>query len=323
MKYNRKRVLIKNYKFLQTIGQGRSAEIKLVQNVDNKKHYAVKIFSKNDMIRKNQIKRLSWELRILSNLKGDMFPEFHGSSQTKTQFFIFMEFIPGGDFYKWETHMENISVTSGRFYIGQLIMIIDELHKMDVIYRDLKPENILLGADGYIRLLDFGSSTMLSSKNNKTYTLCGTPEFLSPEVLLKKGHNFAVDFWSLGVFIFELFAKEGPFFDEDPMKLYIKTLKVEYTFPNNFPEIAKSIVRGLLVRNPMKRLGMTSNGIDDLKNNSLFYEYNWADLLAKKITPPIYPTVLTDKDTRNFSVSHFDRGELLEIDVSIDPFILW
>lgn len=324
MKYNRRRVLLKNYKILDPIAQGRFATIHLALNMDNKKHYAVKIFNKNEMINnKNCIKRISWELRIMSNIKDNMFPKFHGTSQSTSQFMIFMEYIPGGDFYYWETNMENISITSGQFYISQIILMLDKLHQKNIIYRDLKPENLVLGADGYIRLVDFGYSVVVKNKKTRTYTVCGTPEFLSPEVLLKKGHTISVDFWALGVFIFELFAKEGPFFDENPVKLYKKTIKIQYTFPDKFPEMAKSIVRGLLVRKPHKRLGMLQNGINDLKNNVLFKGFNWKDLVDKKITPPILPTVSSDKDTSNFKPFEHQSQPLIPIDSTKDPFILW
>ena len=323
MKYHRRKLLLKNYKILEPIAQGRFATIYLAYNLDNKRHYVVKTFNKDRMIKDKLVKRISWELRIISNIKGDMFPRFHGTSQTTSEFMIFMEYVPGGDFYFWETKMENISIASGQFYIGQIILMLDKLHQKKVIYRDLKPENLVLGADGYIRLVDFGYSVVVKTRKTRTYTLCGTPEFLSPEVLLKKGHTIAVDFWALGIFIFELFSKEGPFFDENPLKLYHKTIKTQYRFPEKFPERAKSIVRGLLVRKPNKRLGMLQNGIDDLKNNIFFKNFNWKDLIAKKLSPPILPNVKNDKDTTNFKIHEMRKELKVPIDSTKDPFILW
>ena len=315
--------MLKDFQFLQTIGKGKTSDVLLSRNKDNKMHYAVKIFRKLDMIKKDYMKRISWEVRINSNLKSQLFPKFYGTSQTSSEFFLFMEYIPGGDFYYWETNFDNISITSGQFYIGQIILMLENLHGMEIIYRDLKPENLILGADGYLRLIDFGSSTVLSSITNRTYTLCGTPEFLSPEVLLKKGHNKAVDYWALGIFIYELFTKQGPFFDEDPLKLYINTIKVEYKFTNNFPEKAKTIVRGLLVKSPHKRLGMIRGGIEHLKNNSFFKDFNWTELINRKMNPPIIPKVKNDRDISNFPKRERCKEKLQSIDVEKDPFYMW
>ena len=323
MNYKKNPVLLKNYKLLQTIGKGRNSDVLLALNIDNRKHYAVKIFRKRDMIQKNNIKRISWELRILSNQEGHFFPEFHGTAQTDSEFFIFMEFIPGGDFYYWETNIDNMSIISGQFYIGQMILILKSLHSQGIIYRDLKPENIMLGADGYVKLIDFGSSIMLQTITDRTFSLCGTPEFLSPEVLLKKGHNIAVDYWALGVLIYEIFTKKGPFFDEDPMRLYVKTIKIEYKFPDNFPERVKSIVKGLLVRIPKHRLGMMNNGIEDLMNNELFKDFNWSDLINRKICPPIIPKVRDDRDISNFRIHKRLQEDLETVESKYDPFLLW
>lgn len=323
MKYNRKRLNLKNFKFLETIGIGRTSQIKLALNYDNKKHYIVKVFQKLEMIKKNYIKRIAWELRILSNLKSPLFPEFYGTAQTTSEFYLFMEFVPGGDFYFWETNMDNISISAGRFYIAQIVLMFEYLHSKLIVYRDLKPENLVLGADGYLKLIDFGSSVVLSDITKKTYSLCGTPEFLSPEVLLKKGHTIAVDYWALGVFLYELYAKEGPFFDENPMKLYTKTIKIEYTFPFNFPEYAKSLVRGFLVKNPNLRLGMTKNKVKDIMDNIFFKDFDWNSLKNRTMSPPIYPKVKTDKDISNFNLP--DQNNIYQVDMEgeDDPFVLW
>ena len=234
-----------------------------------------------------------------------------------------MEFVPGGDFYEWQIQLEGISLTSGRFYISQMVMMLGLLHSQRIIYRDMKPENLMLGADGYLKMVDFGTSTVLHLSLNKTYTICGSPEFLSPEILLKTGHNKATDYWSLGVLIFEIFAEIGPFFDKNPMKLYLKTIKVEYTFPEYFPESAKCLVRGLLIKDPNKRLGMFINGIDDIKKSPFFKSFDWKALQDRKISAPVIPKLKNDKDTRNFKGTTSIEDPLVEIVTKNDPFSLW
>lgn len=323
MKYKRKRIILKNFEFLQKLGNGKTSEVFLVLNTENKKHQIVKIFKKKEMIIKKYVKRIAWELRILSNLDHWLFPEMIGTSQTNSEFFLFMEFIPGGDFYFYQINMDSFSLQSGRFYIAQLVLMLEKLHSMNIVFRDLKPENIMVAADGYLKLIDFGCSIYLKDKTKKTYTLCGTPEFMAPEMILKTGHSFGVDLWALGIFIFEMFSDKGPFFSNDPMKLYMKTLKVEYSFPFDFPETLKSLVNGLLQKKPSQRLGMLKNSMNDIKENILFNDFNWKLLSEKKIVPPLIPKVKNDKDITNFPKFSSERSLVEAIDPSTDPFILW
>ena len=323
MNYKKKKLKIENLQKMEVIGRGKSSIVHLAQYDEDKKHWAVKIFKKMDLVKKNLVKRLSWELRIFSNLNSNLFPTMHGTCQTNSEFWLVMEYVPGGDFYFWESHMENISLTAGCFYIGQIVLMLEYLHAKNIIYRDLKPENLLVGADGYLRLIDFGSATVVGSRLEKTYTICGTPEFFSPEMLLKRGHTISVDYWALGVFVYEIFAKKGPFFDEDPMKLYLKTLKTEYSFPENFPEKAKGLVRGCLLKDPMQRLGMLKNGIMDIKNQNLFQGFCWNDLISKKLSPPVLPKVKNDKDTTNFPEIKVSNSPSIDLPESADRFRDW
>jgi len=131
------------------------------------------------------------------------------------------------------------------------------LHSKNVVYRDLKPENILLRDDGYLKLTDFGFAKYVEGR---TYTLCGTPEYLAPEILLNKGHGKPVDWWCLGILLYEMLAGIDPFNDEDPMAIYQKILKGKVKFPRNFDRGAKSLVKHLLVADLTKRFGNLKGG---------------------------------------------------------------
>jgi len=196
----------------------------------------------------------------------------------------------------------------------------DYLHTKNIIYRDLKPENLLIAADGYLKMTDFGFAKIVEGR---TYTLCGTPEYLAPEILLNKGHGKPVDWWSLGILIYEMNAGIDPFSDEDPMAIYQKILKGKIKFPRNFDKNAKSLVKHLLVADLSKRYGNLKNGVNDIKNHRWFSDIDFNALCAKKITPPYKPIVKSPDDTSNFS--KYPESDTLSpaLKPSEDPFLDW
>jgi serine/threonine protein kinase len=158
------------------------------------------------------------------------------------------------------------------FYSSQVALMFEYLHSLNIIYRDLKPENILIDNEGYLKLTDFGFAKYCETR---TYTLCGTPEYLAPEVLLNKGHGKPVDWWTLGILTYEMIAGIDPFNDDDPMAIYQKILKGKIKFPRDFDKDAKSLVKHLLVADVTKRYGCLKNGSNDIKNHRWFKSLDW------------------------------------------------
>jgi protein kinase A len=194
------------------------------------------------------------------------------------------------------------------------------LHSKNIIYRDLKPENILIDKTGYLKLTDFGFAKICEGR---TYTLCGTPEYLAPEILLNKGHGKPVDWWTLGVLIYEMNAGIDPFNDEDPMLIYQKILKGKLKFPQSFNSNAKSLVKHLLEGDLSKRYGNLKGGISDIKDHRFFKGLDWDNLVNMKINPPYVPRVSSSSDTSNFQ-NYQDSDKLSPaIKQSEDPFLNW
>jgi len=162
------------------------------------------------------------------------------------------------------------------------------LHSKNIVYRDLKPENILIEKTGYLKLTDFGFAKIIEGR---TYTLCGTPEYLAPEIILNKGHGKPVDWWTTGILLYEMIAGIDPFSDDDPMMVYQKILKGKIRFPSHFDPNAKSLVKHLLEADLTKRYGNLKGGVQDIKGHRFFKTLDFQVLLSKKISAPYIPKV--------------------------------
>mmetsp|Transcript_1801 Transcript_1801/g.2165 ORF Transcript_1801/g.2165 Transcript_1801/m.2165 type:complete len:268 (+) Transcript_1801:316-1119(+) len=211
--------------------------------------------------------------------------------------YMVLEYVIGGEFF---THLRNAgrfdSVTAS-FYAAHVVLIFESLHAKDIIYRDLKPENLLLDRQGYLKITDFGFAKKIDFK---TYTLCGTPEYIAPEVLLNKGHGKGVDWWTLGILIYEMLTGEPPFVDDDPMGIYQKILGTKLTFPKGYDKPAKSLTKKFLTADLTKRYGCLKNGSTDVKKAKWFTDLSWTNLQQKNLAAPIIPEVTSDNDTSNF-----------------------
>ena len=185
----------------------------------------------------------------------------------------------------------------------------------------MKPENLLIDKQGYLKLTDFGFAKIVRSR---TYTLCGTPEYLAPEILTNKGHGKGVDWWTLGILLYEMIAGIDPFNDEDPMAIYQNILKGQIRFPRKFNKDARSLVKHLLQADLSKRYGNLKKGAHDVKNHRFFDEINWSLLYKKAIVPPYKPTVKSESDAENFS--HFTSSDeylVPAVKEKDDPFLKW
>lgn len=186
---------------------------------------------------------------------------------------------------------------TSKFYAAQVILAFEYLHNIGIIYRDLKPENILLQCDGYLKITDFGFCKKIN--RNRTYTFCGTPEYVAPEIIMHKGYSFSSDWWSLGILVFEMNAGYAPFFDENQMQMFDYIVSGKFTSPKYFSQSLQNFIEALLIE-PLKRIGCLKNGIADVKGHLWFNRLDWDLLWKKKMVPSYLPKVKSPSDISNF-----------------------
>lgn len=294
-----------DFQILRLIGKGTFGQVYQVRKKDTKRIYAMKVLSKKVIVQKKEVAHTVGERNILVRTATSDSPFIVGlkfSFQTPSDLYLVTDYMSGGELF-WHLQKEGrFDEKRAKFYIAELILAIQHLHNNDIVYRDLKPENILLDANGHIALCDFGLSKANLTKNATTNTFCGTTEYLAPEVLLdEQGYTKMVDFWSLGVLVFEMCCGWSPFYAEDTQQMYKNIAFGKVRFPRDTLSLeGRNFVKGLLNRNAKHRLGATDDA-EELKRHAFFNDIDWETLSKKLINPPFRPNLKSDTD-----VSYFD-----------------
>ncbi|ODN74163.1 hypothetical protein L202_07615 [Cryptococcus amylolentus CBS 6039] len=311
----RKNVALKpsDFEFLKLIGRGTFGRVFQVRKKDTRRIYAMKVLSKKEIVAKKEVAHTIGERKILqASLECPFLVGLKFSFQTDTELYFVTDYKCGGELF-WHLQKEGrFSEDRARFYIAELVLALEHLHKYNIVYRDLKPENILLDATGHVALCDFGLSKPDLTDDKLTNTFCGTTEYLAPEVLLdEKGYGKHVDFWSLGVLLFEMCCGWSPFYAEQTQEMYRLICYGKIRFPKNvIGDDGKQFVKGLLNRNPQNRLG-SQRGAVELKEHPFFANIDWDALYKKQITPPFKPIVDSDESVANFD-PEFTNSSLLD-----------
>ncbi|KAF3913459.1 hypothetical protein AA313_de0202967 [Arthrobotrys entomopaga] len=293
-----------DFQMLRLIGRGTFGQVYQVRKKDTNRIYAMKVLSKKVIVQKKEVAHTIGERNILVRTATTDSPFIVGlkfSFQTPTDLYLVTDYMSGGELF-WHLQQEGrFSEERAKFYIAELILALEHLHNHDIVYRDLKPENILLDANGHIALCDFGLSKQNLSKDQTTNTFCGTTEYLAPEVLLDElGYTKMVDFWSLGVLVFEMCCGWSPFFAEDTQQMYKNIAFGKVRFPKDALSLeGRNFVKGLLNRNPKHRLGAQRDAAE-LKEHPFFADVDWEALKQKKSIPPFKPSLKSETDTQNF-----------------------
>ncbi|KAI9179567.1 Serine/threonine-protein kinase [Blastocladiella emersonii ATCC 22665] len=288
-----------DFDLLKVLGKGSFGKVLQVRKKDTGRVYAMKILNKKDIIARQEVAHTLSERNVLVQASSPFLVGLKFSFQTPDKLYLVLDYMNGGEVFYHLQKEQVFSETRAKFYTAELVLALDHLHRHGIVYRDLKPENVLLDSTGHVALTDFG----LCKENlydATTTTFCGTAEYLAPEVLSGAGYGRAVDWWSLGILLYEMTAGIPPFYSENTNLMYQKIMYEEIAFPPGFSAEAQSLIRGLLTRDARVRLGSSNADAEEIKRHPFFADIDWDKLRKKQIVPPFKPTVESETDTSNF-----------------------
>jgi protein kinase A len=272
----------------RVLGTGSFGRVCLARHATTGEWVAVKSLLKEHVLRKGQVAHLRSEVAVLRLLDHPGAVRLRAALQDGACVHLVMDLAAGGEFFSHLRAAGRLPEDAARFYAAEAALALEHLHARNVAYRDLKPENLLLDSDGHLKLADFGFAKVLPP-GRRTYTLCGTPDYLAPEVILNKGHGRAVDWWALGVLVYEMLCGYPPFGGEDALDTYNKVLRGALSFPAHVSPHARDLIRRLLTADLSRRLGCLAAGAADVRNHAWFRAVDFAALRARKAAPPIRP----------------------------------
>ncbi|KAM6136032.1 cGMP-dependent protein kinase 2 isoform 1-T1 [Phoenicopterus ruber ruber] len=277
-----------NLEVVTTLGVGGFGRVELVKVKNENMAFAMKCIKKKHVVDTKQQEHIYSEKKILEQICSPFIVKLYRTFKDSKYVYMLLEACLGGELWSLLRDRGSFDEATTKFCVGCVTEAFDYLHHIGITYRDLKPENLILDAEGYVKLVDFGFAKKIGS-GQKTWTFCGTPEYVAPEVILSKGHDFSVDFWSLGILVYELLTGSPPFSGADQMMTYNLILKgiEKLDFPKIITRRPEDLIRKLCRQNPTERLGNLRNGINDIKKHRWLSGFNWDGLKEKKLTSPL------------------------------------
>ncbi|KAI3677794.1 hypothetical protein L6452_37064 [Arctium lappa] len=295
------RVGLEDFEVMRVVGKGAFGKVYQVRKRDTSNIYAMKVVRKDRILEKNHAEYMKAERDILTKIDHPFVVQLRYSFQTKYRLYLVLDFVNGGHLF-FQLHRHGLFREDlARIYAAEIVSAVSHLHANGIMHRDLKPENILLDADGHALLTDFGLAKEFDA-NARSNSLCGTVEYMSPEIILGKGHDKAADWWSVGILLYEMLTGQPPFCGGNREKIQQKIVKEKMKLPAFLSSEAHSLLKALLQKDASKRLGSGAMGSDEVKRHKWFKPINWKKLEAREIQPSFRPEV-----AGNHCVANFDK----------------
>lgn len=277
-------VMIESVAHKEPVGTGTFGHVLLVRHKSPQPHstqfFAMKVLRKTKIVVLHQVEHVKAEGYILARVQHPFIVDLFATFQDGLNIYMLMSYVPGGELFTHLRRAQRFTPDVTRFYLSTIVLALRYLHSYNIVYRDLKPENLLLDSRGYLRLTDFGFAKVV---DDRTWTLCGTPEYLAPEVIQSDGHGKAADWWACGVLCYEMLVGYPPFFDETPYGIYEKILVGDVYWPRTLDRLSRDLIRGFLNPDRSKRLGNVSNGVQDILQHAWFRGVDWEALERREI----------------------------------------
>jgi len=286
-------------KTIGVLGKGAFGVVTLVVDRTTNKSYALKAIKKCEIVDLGQQEHIINEKDVMLKMNNEFLVNLRGTFKDALRVYFLLDVCLGGELFTILRNRRYFDEATSRFYAACVVEAFAYMHSLSIVYRDLKPENLVLDSRGFLKIADFGFAKEISGK---THTLCGTPDYLAPEIVTGRGHGFGVDWWTLGILIYEMLASFPPFFDDQPIETYRKIVKGKVRFPQFFSSVSKDIVKAFLKVKAMRRLGVLHDGnVQMVRGHPWFKRFNWSGLQRFKALPPIVPTVSSPADISNFT----------------------
>ncbi|XP_054995766.1 serine/threonine-protein kinase N2 isoform X3 [Sorex araneus] len=304
---------LQDFRCCAVLGRGHFGKVLLAEYKHTNEMFAIKALKKGDIVARDEVDSLMCEKRIFETVNSVRHPflvNLFACFQTKEHVCFVMEYAAGGDLMM-HIHTDVFSEPRAVFYAACVVLGLQYLHEHKIVYRDLKLDNLLLDTEGFVKIADFGLCKEGMGYGDRTSTFCGTPEFLAPEVLTETSYTRAVDWWGLGVLIYEMLVGESPFPGDDEEEVFDSIVNDEVRYPRFLSTEAISIMRRLLRRNPERRLGAGEKDAEDVKKHPFFRLTDWSALMDKKVKPPFVPTIRGREDVSNFDDEFTSEAPIL------------
>uniref|UniRef100_A0A4W5PSL0 protein kinase C n=1 Tax=Hucho hucho TaxID=62062 RepID=A0A4W5PSL0_9TELE len=299
---HKKALCLQDFRLIAVLGRGHFGKVLLSEYKKTGSIYAIKALKKGDIVARDEVESLMCEKRIFETVNVSHHPflvNLFACFQTPEHVCFVMEYTAGGDLMM-HIHADVFTEPRAVFYSACVVLGLQFLHDHKIVYRDLKLDNLLLDTDGYVKIADFGLCKEGMGYGDRTSTFCGTPEFLAPEVLTDTSYTRAVDWWGMGVLIYEMLVGESPFPGDDEEEVFDSIVNDEVRYPRFLSTEAIAIMRRLLRRNPERRLGSGEKDADEIKKQPFFRGLDWEALLQRKLPPPFVPSIKGREDVSNF-----------------------
>ncbi|ESW12061.1 hypothetical protein PHAVU_008G081400 [Phaseolus vulgaris] len=290
---------IEDFEILKVVGQGAFAKVYQVRKKGTSEIYAMKVMRKDKIMEKNHTEYMKAERDIWTKLEHPFVVQLRYSFQTKYRLYLVLDFVNGGHLFFQLYHQGLFREDLARIYTAEIVSAVSHLHSNGIMHRDLKPENILLDADGHVMLTDFGLAKQFE-ESTRSNSMCGTLEYMAPEIILGKGHDKAADWWSVGVLLFEMLTGKPPFCGGSRDKIQNKIVKDKMKLPAFLSSEAHSLLKALLQKEATKRLGFGPRGVEEIKGHKWFKPINWRKLEVREIQPSFRPEVAGTHCVANF-----------------------
>lgn len=302
------KVCLEDFHFIKVLGKGSFGKVMLAEKKGTDEVYAVKVLKKDAIIQDDDVECTLTERRVLAlAAKHPFLTALHSAFQTRDRLFFVMEYVDGGDLMFQIQRARKFDEPRARFYAAEVTLALEFLHSHGVIYRDLKLDNILLDSEGHCKLADFGMCKEGILDGATTTTFCGTPDYIAPEILQELEYGESVDWWALGVLVYEMLAGQPPFEADNEDDLFESILHDDVLYPVWLSRDAVALLKGFMTKAPARRLGV-AGGAAGIRAHAFFRDVDWAALAARRLRPPFRPRQQRRRDAANFD-AEFTKEE--------------